>query len=118
MNTTPVGQNKCKHGVSHPEGHQACDGCCTRNTTPANEWREEVEIAMDEFDRKFLMDMSWINRPDFPLPVQIWLRTTLTALLDTERARLVKEISEMKGVYSADDAIIKAIDIIKNPSQP
>ena len=25
-------QNLCKHGVPHPEGHSACDGCCTKGS--------------------------------------------------------------------------------------
>lgn len=42
MNTHQPPQNKCKHGVAHPEGHQACDGCCTPATP---DWEKEIRKA-------------------------------------------------------------------------
>jgi hypothetical protein len=97
-------------------------------TTP--EWREEVERVVEEFRKEWCIDE--VIDGFVQLKVEDWLRTTLTDLLDTERARLVerleKEIALHKeiiriherGVFPKSwhegkiEAFDHAIDIVKS----
>jgi len=71
-------------------------------TTPANEWRGNLKVLFEL--------SSFHTAPQTRHQVEQFIQN----LLASHSALLAERISEMKGVYSAHDAIIKAIDIVKD----
>ncbi len=97
-------------------------------TTPANEWREESEKAVRDFCNQIAMQLNASN--DTMQAVRLF-RKEIPNLLDTDRARIVERISELKKnernmkkgdvtletydeVMVWNQALDQAIDIVKD----
>lgn len=70
--------------------------------------KDTVEALQDDFDRKFLMDMSWIHRKDFPLLIQFWIKEALTAAynkgIEVGRAAEKERILNISWIECGTDA--------------
>ena len=108
---------------THPENHHK--NILVRDQDGAMHKAEEIwqnlltEMINEETDMFQPRHWSWLKKKLYPLThekVRDFIPTPETIEIAIERhsAHLVERIRGMKGVYSANDAIVKAIDIVKN----
>ena len=66
---------------------------------------EVIQEGEREFDRRFIQDMRWINKKDFPQPILHHNKSQTLALLQAQRAEL--EGRKFDFDNSKDDDICK-----------